>query len=115
MTNGSANYYSGGYVDPTYYTTEVGAYDAKPSDSAYGTFDQGGNLWEWNETLIGSSRGLRGGSFRYVGNLRASSINCYFDPTEESRHFGFRVAEIPEPGTVGLLLAGGLALVRRRR
>ena len=37
------------------------------SASPYGTFDQGGNVWEWNETAYsvccGSYRGLRGGSF----------------------------------------------------
>ena len=49
MVNGSANYWNGSYVDPTYYTTPVGAYLAMPSDSPYGTYDQGGNLYEWNE------------------------------------------------------------------
>jgi hypothetical protein len=31
--------------------------------SPYGTFDQGGNVFEWNEAISGSSRGLPGGSF----------------------------------------------------
>ena len=69
MTNGSANYNSGippfVYADPTYYTTECGAYGAKPSSSPYGTFDQGGNLSEWTEAIIyfkgGPYRRVRGG------------------------------------------------------
>ncbi len=31
--------------------------------SPYGTFDQGGNVGEWNEAHFGSYRGVRGGSF----------------------------------------------------
>ena len=31
--------------------------------------DQGGNVWEWNETVIGSQRGVRGGSWHQI--LRA--------------------------------------------
>ncbi|MGB2824068.1 MAG: SUMF1/EgtB/PvdO family nonheme iron enzyme [Phycisphaerae bacterium] len=118
MTNGSASYYKdGGYVDPTYYTTECGAYDAKPSDSPYGTFDQGGNVFEWNEAIIGTlSRGVRGGSFR--GNedsLHASNRDSTY-ATNASDHIGFRVSEIPEPATL-LLICGAAApvLLKRRR
>jgi sulfatase modifying factor 1 len=45
----SANYYDGDYVGyPGMALTDVGAYGAN-SDSAYGTNDQGGNVWEWND------------------------------------------------------------------
>ncbi len=40
-------------LGPPYYRTEVGEYQL--SDSPYGTFDQGGNVWEWNETMAISS------------------------------------------------------------
>jgi len=115
MVNGSANFYDGGYLDTTYYTTAVGAYTGKPSDSPYGTFDQGGNVWEWNEALIGSYRGLRGGSFiHFVDFLRASNR---FDssPTFEGVGIGFRVSEVPEPATMAILMLGGIGILRRRK
>ena len=115
MVNGSANYWNGGYLDTTYYTTEVGAYTAKPSDSAYGTFDQGGNVWEWNEALIMSYRGLRGGSFDGgVINLLASSRHGN-GPSDESSAIGFRVSEVPEPATMAILTLGGIGMLRRRK
>ena len=44
--------------------TDVGAYTL--SASPYGTFDQGGNVSEWNETGLGSTLGIRG----RLGQLR---------------------------------------------
>jgi formylglycine-generating enzyme required for sulfatase activity len=96
--------------------TDVGSYTG--SASPYGTFDQGGNVWEWNEAIIGSSRGRRGGNFfLYPGNLAASNRSSN-DPTNEINNVGSRVASpIPEPGTGLLVMTGmlGLAGWRRRR
>ncbi|UCC32390.1 MAG: SUMF1/EgtB/PvdO family nonheme iron enzyme, partial [Phycisphaerales bacterium] len=91
MVNGSANYdwAVGG-------TTDVGAYTAKPSDSAYGTFDQGGNMFEWNEAVIGGlNRGARGGSYNYPYGSMLAGIRASFSPTSE-HIVGFRVAEVPK-------------------
>lgn len=50
------------YDNPAGTTTIAGSY---PYAGAYGTFDQGGNVVEWNEAVLlyGYGRGLRGGSF----------------------------------------------------
>ena len=94
--------------------TTVGSAGA---DSFYGTFDQGGNVWEWNDAVIsGSSRGLRGGSWY---DLDAYGLASWFrvdaDPSLEDNLFGFRVASVPEPTSLLLtMLAGSVVLVRRR-
>ncbi len=97
MTNGSANYSPDGYViGAPYYRIEVGAYDAKPSDSPYGSFDQGGNVSEWNEAVFyGASRGLRGGSFYPYGYPLYAAFRGYYGgppPFEGESFIGFRVA-----------------------
>jgi len=63
--------------------TDVGAYT--DADSPYGTFDQGGNVFEWNEAvLFGSARGRRGGSWGLIeDDLRSSG---------RGSGVGFRVA-----------------------
>ena len=94
--------------------TDVGAYAL--SESPYGTFDQGGNVWERNETVIGSSfRGLRGGSFLNGASFLLAAFRINGSPMGESISVGFRVATVPEPSTVlmGALAAVGL-LMRRR-
>jgi formylglycine-generating enzyme len=99
--------------------TEVGAFEN--SESPYGTFDQGGNVLEWNEAVLdstGSSRGMRGGSFSdYYHYMLASDIRMA-SPTLEGSRNGFRVASVPEPSSITLMLcAGAMAglLWRRRR
>jgi len=102
-------------IGPDYYRTEVGEWEN--SDSPYVTFDQGGNVWEWNEAItLGSYRGLRGGSFSGSGsNLLASYRNSHYYPASESNGVGFRVSEVPEPGTMALLMLGGIGILRRRK
>jgi formylglycine-generating enzyme required for sulfatase activity len=97
-------------------TTDVGSYTG--DGSSYGTFDQGGNVWEWNDAVIsGSSRGRRGGSFASFGdNNLGASDRFNLDPTFEFSSIGFRVASVPEPTSLLLtMLAGGVMLARRKR
>lgn len=113
-----ANFYQSGYtIGSPYWTTEVGEFEN--SASPYGTFDQGGNVFEWNETLINTSlRGLRDGSFGGLGYLYAGTriVNRDLTPAFESGGSGFRVAaRIPEPGSLALGSAGALTLIIRRR
>jgi sulfatase modifying factor 1 len=97
----------------------VGTYIA--SASPYGTFDQGGNAWEWTDTLTfgcpapfdcqSLNRVLRGGA----------AGDDVFHLSVESRNFGYPIAYIgglrlvmvPEPGTGLLVMLGVLGLARR--
>ncbi len=97
--------------------TDVGAYT--DATSPYGTFDQNGNAWEWNEAwLEGKFRGLRGGGWSSSSNLLAASARIHTTgfPRNSFGSVGFRVASIPEPTS---LLLGAMAtvvlLMRRRR
>jgi formylglycine-generating enzyme required for sulfatase activity len=114
----NANFDDGGYtIGSPYYRTPVGEFEL--SESPYGTFDQGGNVWEWNEAIVGSRRGLRGGSFSsgYL-ELRASYYPNSFPPSYEDSDFGFRVSEVvPEPLTMlGLTLSiGSVGVYLRKR
>jgi len=94
--------------------TAVGSYTG--SASPYGTFDQGGNVIEWNEAFIFTSyRGLRGGSF-YDGPVQLpASLRPFYEPAYGDFLAGFRVASIPEPGTGLLVLTGLLGLAGSRR
>jgi formylglycine-generating enzyme required for sulfatase activity len=96
-----------------YDLTDVGSYTGSASPS--GTFDQGGNVVEWNEAIIRTSnRVVRGGSFIGYPSHLAVSHRGYTIPIGQSNGVGFRVAMIPEP-TTSLLFGLGLASLALRR
>ena len=66
--------------------------------------------------ISGSSRGLRGGSFLNGGASLRASFRSGLDPTDEDNNIGFRVASVPEPTSLVLMmLAGSVMLARRKR
>ncbi|MDX2079387.1 MAG: SUMF1/EgtB/PvdO family nonheme iron enzyme [Terrimicrobiaceae bacterium] len=96
------------------YLTDGGAFSS--SGSYYGTFDQGGNVFEFNDAVIGDYRGRRGGYWGADASYLSSSARGFDDAFAEYSYLGFRVASIPEPSTAGLMLVAGAAwLLRRRR
>ncbi|MBY0276854.1 formylglycine-generating enzyme family protein [Candidatus Binatia bacterium] len=79
------------------YLTDVGAF----SDSAsfYGTFDQSGNVWEWNDLdgAPSASRGLRGG-YWFAAAIPMQSVLYSSDTvTREDNGAGFRLASPAAP------------------
>ena len=107
--------------------TDVGSYSL--SASPYGTFDQAGNVWEWNEALVlpgwPDGRGRRGGGWNSnpVTTMKSSVRRGGYSPIFEEHHLGFRVARsspasacgLPGPEMVLLLMAGLLVFCRRSR
>ena len=108
----NANTSDNGYtIGSPNFMTEVGAFEN--SDSPYGTFDQGGNVMEWTETAKGLDgflyRDTRGGDWDTNPDWTAATHHFEARPTTERRDFGFRVASVPEPGSLTLVLCGALA------
>jgi formylglycine-generating enzyme required for sulfatase activity len=105
---------SGSYSATQNYLTNVGAFTN--SASAYGTYDQGGNAFQWNDTVIsGSSRGLRGGAWDGSALDLRSSVQAGFNPTVEGADVSFRLATVPEPSTVVSLIVGFGILAWKRK
>ncbi len=114
-----ANLFNGGFAVNNSTTpptgsalTDVGAFSL--ADSFYGTFDQGGNVWEWNDAIIRDGRGIRGGAWLNDEYFLRASDRFSLVPAAEFDVFGFRVAIVPEP-SVGGLMALGMALVAWKR
>lgn len=124
LTNNSlsANYFDGDFAVTQNgsfslgqnYLTDVGAY-GPARESFYGTNDQGGNLWEWNDSGgVGYVRGLLGGS--WLDREREMRSTGLISPTIDGGHVGFRVATVPEPTSLLLsIFAGGVLLTHRKR
>jgi formylglycine-generating enzyme required for sulfatase activity len=119
----NANY---NYSDPTNDLTPVGYFAGSPG--AYGTYDMGGDVFQWNAAVIRDPRypnspypGLRAGSYAdQASELNSATRVPLLPPPSEAGAIGFRVAGIPEPTSISLLLAaslglGGVLFHRRRR
>ncbi len=110
------NYINGDLVD-------VGSYTG--ATSPVGTFDQGGSVGEWNDTIMGTQyRGMRGGSMVGGPGDLAASFRYANLPGSWFYNGGFRVASpafgsgVPSlglPGVVMLWSFLGLAGLRRLR
>ncbi|KAL4548922.1 hypothetical protein Ndes2526B_g01459 [Nannochloris sp. 'desiccata'] len=106
--------YTNGYYSvpqsPTYdisknYLSDVGAFSNSPG--YYGTFDQNGNVWEWNNAdgNPSSSRGQRGGFYAGGPASLSSTTFSYVSAAREESDAGFRLAApvaTPEPSPAPL-------------
>lgn len=79
MGSDNANFYQDDSttLGGPYWRTEVGEFEN--SESAYGTFDQGGNVWEFSEAIPyiiddHAYRGLCGGGFTNDLGFRVSQV-----------------------------------------
>jgi hypothetical protein len=82
------------YLPTQNYLSDVGAFTMSPS--YYNTFDQNGNLGEWN-----NGNGSPSSSMGSRGNFWASGLNglrsfAYLSAAQESNDLGFRIAR-PKP------------------
>ena len=116
FNDGYALSHSTTYSASQQYLTEAGAFSI--ADSFYGTFDQGGNVVEWNDAVSGPLRAIRGGSWGSTdgdaAGLRADGRLDYA-PANEFGSVGFRVVIVPEPGAVGIMVLGIALLAWQRR
>jgi formylglycine-generating enzyme required for sulfatase activity len=93
----NGNFWNSSYTDPTNDLTPVGAFAGSPGP--FGTYDMGGDLFQWNEANYDNEnlyRGLRGGGWFISSSFVASSGRYYYgSPTGEFYYVGFRVASVP--------------------
>ena len=114
LAEANIHWNSGGSFDRS---TDVGYYDNV--SSAYGTYDQTGNVRELFDRDDEFSQGERGGAFNSTYVFAPATFSSNVSPAAEARSTGFRVASVsavPEPAswlsTAGLL---GCAVMFRRR
>lgn len=107
----NANYHIGNPDDDCigspYSRTQVGEFENSPS--SYGTYDQGGNVWEWTETRYLNVNGgltfrrvMRGGSFYpSVVQQQPDGFVCMHaawrqdePPVAQVGRYGFRLAKV---------------------
>lgn len=126
LTQGDGTGTGWNYYDDGFATDPIGPWTVgSGSQELNGTCDMMGNNWEWMESPwgdpafgAGSSRGLRGGVWSSYSSKLQSSYREFGHPADERSDLGFRVASVPEPGNIAMLLcvaAVGLPGWRRRK
>ena len=133
------NFPNGSDVQPSSAEAVYGQLSGDPSEtgpadvgqagafSSWGTMGQGGNVAEWMENAFDRSndsatenREVRGGAWVNFPSYMGSALADQSQPDREYLHtsgdgyLGFRVAGVPEPSSISLLLAGGAVLIRMR-
>ncbi|MEN7972427.1 MAG: SUMF1/EgtB/PvdO family nonheme iron enzyme, partial [Verrucomicrobiota bacterium] len=104
-------------------TTNMGVWAVGGSvEEQNGTYDMMGNVWEWTEEAEANGNGnFWGGSHRSGVSALQSGAPAGTDPPElQHSAIGFRVAAIPEPGTISLMGLSTIGLfftrnLRRRK
>jgi sulfatase modifying factor 1 len=111
----NANFDSGGsFTDPATVLTAVGTFSGSPGP--WGTFDQGGDVFQWTDTSVnGMQRVLLGGAFDQTYDYLQAGVEFSGGSAGSGDFIGFRIAEVPEPSSVVLLAIGAVALLQRRR
>ncbi len=102
--------------------SQPAAVDQSGGLSPYLTMGQSGNVYEWHETAndgennsSSENRAIRGGAWLYPEFDLRSSIRNVLDPAFEGSNVGFRVASVPEPSCMILMIGSGLMFLARRR
>ena len=87
------------------YLTAVGTFTGSPS--AYGTFDQGGNVDEWTDTTTSTQFGIaritRGGAWNSGGLNSDVSPTSTALPNDRTNKIGFRLATVAGSASGGTL------------
>lgn len=95
--------------------------DVGSASSPYGTYGQGGNVFEWMESAFDEGndteaefRVRRGGATSSPSSSLKSATKLATDPTYSDTDFGFRVASVPEPSASMLMIGTGMACLLKR-
>jgi len=102
--------------------SQPAAVDQSGGLSPYGTQGQDGNVYQWMETDYSDptnssdgNRGVRGGYWANTASTLRSSYRLYYTPTTSANAIGFRVASVPEPSSMILMIGPSLMFLARRR